>query len=502
MLATLFAVGAAILTFWAQMSFYAADDGVPESVTIDGIEYNIRGTAVSLSGTPVSFLDRLQALRFAHMLRALERTSSFSLSGTDVELLSGAIHSLEATRDELAAAQTSEDARRRVSEQLFPMRFLRSLVELEENRRTSISTRSDEAYAKYRSSLDRTLAIARVDIAAFRQGYAIAVRPEHQRTATGQGLVTSESTMTSLDRIEAGFERIERIERLRSLCAKGLVFVCERDIEVEAPAQVATSTDAESRMHDILSIFDEARVVDLPDRIIVGLTDSECLKHIPGPDYVEVWQTDDGPYRAYAYVGDILLRTFDEMDTGPTLSWFAEQQLTYLSYNPLIFYTCPQSSIDIARARALAMIAETLYRRPPRPVYEDRLLNELKSAIERDDPRRREFEALLMMYRDRSAGLEDAVYDVVHGLKSSLAMHAKGVPTDLSESVLFATHSGYYTLFLAHNATAGAQNPVPYSIDSEDLFGKVFFRYSTTLPRANRAQVVHDLRFFFSAHNR
>jgi hypothetical protein len=220
---------------------------------------------------------------------------------------------------------------------------------------------------------------------------------------------------------------------------------------------------------------------------------------------VEVRSLDDPPFTAYAYVGDILIRRFSG-DSGPALTWFTEQQMQYLPYNPLISYTCPQTASDISRAKSLAAIASTLF--PPHAptiVYESDLLEQLQRKVVEPSSTESQKETLARLYRQYvsgTSGFEDAVYDVVHGLHSALSMHKEGAPIDLDESILFATQSGYYGLFLAHNRTAGWEELLPYAANTSEHFWKNFFRYSQNSAVVKRKILIRDVALFFSVHNK
>jgi hypothetical protein len=381
---------------------------------------------------------------------------------------------------------------------------LRALIDLELARRDALTTRTEDSYTTYTDLLRRALTSANRNLSGFTRSYKDAVRPEHERTATLNGLISKNVTLKALEILAARFEQVESEARARKACIAGLLYECGTVQEQTATPPTKQSHRDEVNMRSILGIFDKARNPTNPQRTIVGLESSSCMRGLNGADYVEVRAVVDFPFTAYAYVGDILVRRFTG-DAGPTLTWFAEQRMEYLPYNPLIFYTCPEAASDISRSKTLAAIASSLFPlRTPTIIYESDLVEELKRVVDAPNTTISQKEALNALFRQyiyETAGFEDVVYDVVHGLRSALSMHEGGVPVDLGESVLFATQSGYYGLFLAHNGTAGGKKLSPYAAGTSEHFWKNFFRYSENKGTVSDEVLIRDLAIFFSAHD-
>jgi hypothetical protein len=501
-------IGIVGYSLW-QEKYFTSELGaylVSESVQVRGKAYLIRdGTVVGENGARAPLQTRIVALRLAYAASRAALEAPFSLSGTDIGRMESAIDELAEIRVELAAAQVSADAKARVLESLFPIDFLRALARLERERVSFVDMPSDASYRRYEDALDYAATAAQTNLRSYRGAYESAVRGDYERTAALVGTISKDDTLRTLLALQDGYEALQLRNLRQKACMRGILIACDRISlpAIAAPSETGVRTD-ESLMRVVLAVYDRARNSPNAKRTVVGLRDSSCIRGVGGHDYdyIERRVTVESPFRAYAYVGDLFLRTIDASETGPTLSWFRQQKIAYLPYNPFIFYTCPVIADDIARVSALEMMNDALVESQRGDVrYETNVLSAtLKRADDEDSPDRARLMQLVAAYANRSAGMDDVIYNVVHGLRSSISMRERGIPSDVSEQLLFATHSGYYGLFLAHNPTVLAQSPAPYTEDTGGAFLKTFSSYSAIREHVPESELIRALALFFTAH--
>lgn len=476
----------------------------PATVIVENRSYLVvKGQVRSADGNAVSSLERARVLQLAYALLLVKKAPLLSLEGSNPDLVREATDRLSAARDALADLQGSNEGAYLIRHTLYPVDFLRSLETLERARVAFVASGRDSAGAAYRA--------ARLD--AIRQGIEASSRLSRAisdlKTASLpaivlEGKITRERMLDSLDAIERGFASALSEAEAQDDCLNGKVDECpafEARLPEAAASPLARIPGPFPATLDILKgIFGSSS----PALRTVALEPSACMRGLHGPDYIYPYFSNSDTLLSYAYVGDFILQPIDPANLGPVVAWFKAQNVSNIVYDPLIFYTCPDAASDIARSKSLLLAGQTLSLLPNNSdgvLYESDILPALAAAADAADPKTAQnLWALYWGYYNRTAGMEDIIYNVAHGLETVVAMHNKGIPTDLSVDFLFSTHSGYYGLLLAHNRTARSGQPVPYEEDLSSSFLKRFVLYSSAKPPISVEELIRDEMLFLGAH--
>jgi hypothetical protein len=420
-----------------------------------------------------------------------------SLEGTDLSLLKEAVDRLESAGKELASMQSTRRAGRAVAFALYPVSYLRALGRLEESRRAFVGTGEADDYRAYRVARKEALDEGMRSLNRFERGYRDFAGGSYDPTVTLGGKLSRERTLFVLSSIRSGYEEVRLVIAKEKECLSGTLSACPPPEESSFEKPLPTEKKEEV-LERTLPLYKESLGFG-PRYKIFALTEAACLYNST-PAFIFSPRFPSDGFIPYFYVGDLFFNPLDDAPRGPVLQWFKNNGVENLIYNPLTFYTCPDVGIDISRTEALSDIAWATgaMDASARVLYESDIINSLVGSL--DSPSSAESMRLYRGYRDGSAGFEQVVGDVARGLESLLSMRAKNIPVDSSAEFLFSTHSGYYSLFLAHNKTARSSSPSPYVSDTGGVFSKQFLRYSDSPATASVKSLMHDVSVFIQAH--
>lgn len=479
--------------------------GASSTVIVDARSYRVEdGSVRSADGGALRSGDAHNALRVAYARLLAMRSSILNLEGTDPDLLSVSISRLERARDALAGFQKSERAAYAVSTALYPIEFLRALERTERLRQAFIASGRDSAWRAYAEA--RLEAIREGTRAAERFSRVIEEsRYEVPTVATLSGKITRASVEESLAAIMRGFANAQEAADAEGACLDGAVSRCTPST-APTPAAFETGSKDERLFREVLALYEQAFLGESsPAQRIVGLNNSSCLGGLQGTDYLIPQSAGTDFIFSYIYTGDIFIQPLKETVGGPVISWFIGERVRRLIYNPITFYTCPGSASDIARAKAVLLadreLGLTASREKNTVIYEGDALEALARAAEAaDGEEAQKLRALLWAHHNRTAGLEDVVYDVAHGLETIIAMREKAIPTEVGAEFLFTTHSGFYGLLLGHNRTARSGQPSFEEPDPARSFLRTFQQYTAIKDGIPPEELVQDIKVYFTAH--
>lgn len=457
------------------------------------------GAAVALVCATL-FVERSAALEPARLMYArelAERSAVLSLEGTDLSLLKDAINRLESAEEALVHLQSTNRASRAVAFALYPISYLRQLAHLEETRRAFVHSGGQEDYRAYSAARKQALKEAERSLNRFERGYRDFAGGSYDPTVTLGGKLTKEHTLLVLSSIRSGYEEVRLSIDNEKVCLSGNLSKCPTPEEITFET-VPRAEKQEEYLELTLPLYEEGLGFG-PRHKIFALTEAVCLRDIT-PVFIFSPRFPSDGFIPYLYVGDLFFNPLKDTGRGQVLQWFKDNGVEHLIYNPLTFYTCPDVGADISRTEALSDIAAATGSTDAsaRTLYESDIIDSLVRSPDSSSSSDRA--GLYRGYRDGSAGFEQVVGDVAHGLESLLSMHLKGIPVDTSAEFLFSTHSGYYSLFLAHNKTARSSSPSPYVADTEGMFFKRFLRYSDAPAATDQKSLIHDVSVFIRAH--
>ena len=163
------------------------------------------------------------------------------------------------------------------------------------------------------------------------------------------------------------------------------------------------------------------------------------------------------------------------------------------------------------RYPSLAISARNQLLKNPQIVYETDVISYIQSASEELRGRKdlaapvmkNELNNLILMFHEKSAGLEFLVRDIVRVNSNDLRLKKSGIPFDISARTLFLTRSAFPSLFLSQNPRAGAISAgirVQNDEDRARFFSKIE-RYSFLRTTTSREKIVHDIHAYLKMEN-
>ena len=485
---------------------------ISEFVTVDSSRYYVSHGTVS-NASKIGFFERFRALKLTYALMLARRSPFFGIEGTDPQALRDAVRDLEHAQLLLSAEQQSA-AERELIKALYPTAFLDSLASLEDARQKFISSGSDRDSAHYDEALRKTAAVFLRDAQLFSHAFKTAVATSTYRFALLGNPITNESMQSAIETLNKRADETNTKITDRKRCLLGNVGACDdREIGLSVPE------DQPALPGHVVYVPHLVRDSVKTDRL-VALSASTCLENEPGP-YVFLRTNIPGPSRVPILYSSELFFTATE-GRGGTLGYFSDTLgIKYLPYGPLTYYVCPDSLRDIgsvhavleterfamahpsyAEAERSLMRSHTIVREPEAIAYVKQTASEITAReLSRGDPVLTDFEALLNLWQEKSAGLDEYVAAIASISEENARRHENGIPVDVSALTLFLTHSAFPSLYLTHNPSAGDSplslrtDPVPTDVEKSK---KIYLRFTDLVRAVPRAELARDTQTYLS----
>ena len=457
---------------------------------VDGATYTVAGSSVTSAGAPVTDGVRLSALELAYALTLVRRSPILDLEGTDPEKLRAAVTQLATSQKKLSDAQTT-DANKAAIQSLYPISFLNALTDAEAARQQFIASGSDKDEQSYQEKLLAAIAAGKNDVASFSTSYRSVGHPAY---ALAGGVVQGKAIQAELQSIQTGFSTVEARARARAECIAGSTQACDTNelaLDLSGATTTASATHVPQSVYDTISLF---KLKTSPT--IVYLTDTDCISSLNGQPYYLLTATQG--VTSILYAGDAYFtRLGDRFDSV----FFRNLGVSYLYYNPIIYYSCFESPGIIAQAEATQQAAQALGLSGQSALDERSIQNALRAALQNaSSTQQHELLKPYLMLQDSSAGFDQLVYEIGLGGERLLGQSAAGIGVDTSAKFYYDAKSGFYALFLASNPSAGSKKTDLYAKATVNPFASTVVPWSTLRTTVSVQSIQHDLHIFFVLH--
>ncbi len=478
--------------------------------------------ALKDAGIPVVTTSEAE-LKLAYERALAERAPLLDIAGTDPQTLKQNADLLESIEPTLQKAQKNESDKALIKT-IYPIRFLRSLAALEQARQVFVASGLEADAKRYEVALSQAIADGLSDAQTFQKSVASLADPKNPtvfRIASLSGTITQESLMRSAEAVVTRMQEVQARFAKRQQCLGGDVRACESQALVaqypEVVSGVSDRLPAQARdIHNALNAaYPNHGQENDP---VLTLAHSACLALYPPPYVFTLHASRPNGGVPLEYIGNLFF--YLTANNGATLAYLKKTYgVDYGLMVPLEFYECPEVLSDVGRAKAIEATAQFAKEFPQYASAErNRLLsaetlNEPNAAaylatvgkeIGGNGPETAAFQTLLLEWRDSGAGLETVVKDVVNIDSKDAAMNLNGIPFSVDAKLLLATHSGFLSLFLAQNPSAGS-TAVPFFENNQSDFKALLQKvttYSALVDLIPRDKIIHDLAGFFAFENK
>ncbi len=486
---------------------------VNTAVTIASKRYVVSEGSVRLQdGSPASEDATQNALRLAYAQTLAIRNPLYGLSGTDPKRLESEIQTLVSAQEALADAQTTAEDAHVIRESLYPIRFLKSLAELERARQTFIASGTDSDEEVYRRALTQTVTAYAHDLAGFEPAF----RTYASTTELLNGFTSTlpvKNIFQEFKNAHGSVEKIGKLAQSRASCLNGRSRSCDKaDLHIQLPteprATVKPDVRALARADEILSAYAEAGYPHTSGWKTVGLSTSDCLLSFPSPYLFSIVEPEKAelPLTPFLYLGDIYATknaTWKEMTFR---AHGIDMPSDYM--NPIAYYRCPDMGNDISRATATILTARFASGHPDvaseerselltPPIYEDAAVRYIRAALPRleksEGNERNELIDLSLMFVNSSAGLDVLLHEISAVTKKNIEQAGAAQIAPQSAKFLFLSGSAFASVFQMYNPSAGGHRLTLYgAISSEEMQRKLRRFFSDS--QLSRSQIVQSIR--------
>jgi hypothetical protein len=448
----------------------------------------------------------------AHTLEYARRAPIFGIAGTDPTAIRRVVNELDDTLQELSDIQT-DNSQKELIESIYPLSFLRALADLEEARQQLLSSKTNADAEKYRKLAKKAIERRTEDATRFRKAVeeALPLVPKNARFPSFGG------TLSAARMLEAAKQAEDvREYELQLACLNGDFNICKTLPEPLRNYPLVKNfehSEIPLVVGEILALRGELQNDSGSDpRVLVSLEKSTCLASKSPPYYMTV---NKERRREVRYVGDMFFASTAGSEGATMQHMHDKLGIEYAILNPMNYYTCPDVLTDMSAAYAIIGAADFARKNPQlAPTERERFLNDsalreqnailyLRAALadqklsENDTTHRTALE-IVLMFEQRSAGLELLVNDIVSVTRNDLRLMRENIPFDLRADKLLLSHSAFPSLLLAHK---GAMREILYeehSVRDSNAFGPYALQYSDLRETVSREKLVSDLRAFLT----
>ncbi len=492
---------------------------VTETVYVGNNAYSVENGTVHSEGSVLFGTGR--ALRVAYALTLARRSPLATIAGTDPERLAAAVERLEiqiALLQKLPAAAGEESYNREEAVYaLYPTRFLKALAEAELLRQKFLQDRSEESARRYDTGIMRALKAGRSDIRLFKEPFAEVAADNPTSIADIGGTFSPHDLTKAVGDIEKKLEQTQKLMGKRIQCKRGLLSVCNpyelalptvlSSEEAPAPSAKTLATAAEVR-----SLFASAiSTSSLRSGPMILLPSSTCMRTVPGAALFTASPPPNSRTLPLPYYLNDLFFT-DTSINAPMLNYLRTTlSMSYSFLNPLMFYHCPDVGMEISDVVAASytryFILENAGGLTQKSAYlfgqyfstteaQNILLQTL--SVERDPAILNQALELLLMFKNRGAGLDSVVNSIADTQNSHLQVREHAPAFDTSLHILFLAQSAFPSLFQAYNPSFSAQDALVLRTANTIDTTSHARRYTELRTNTPRTTFLHDLQAYFS----
>lgn len=443
------------------------DADVSEDVVIEGEQYEVRGGVVRNLQGDVDEKRRALALGIAYAAAATRSSPLYALPGVDVSSLEKTTGDLEALREQYALMRGDSEASRLIRSGLYPIDYLRALVQLERLRRDFLSTPAPASLEAYETQLQLVIRAHLADLESFENSYTRIVPDDFTYAVLG-GTVTKESVLGTVESLKEGARRARDRADDRSAC-KTTASAC-KPAEIRFPAlpEPSPANGAESKIPDTAAEIHSLAYRNADP--VVALASSACVPGAQGIQYFTVRTPQIlGKYpTSTAYINELYFFRLSSngRDESGIQRFLRSRGSPYLLYPPLSYYVCPLVAEDSGRVFGLINLVNFFRNQPgdsrafptEEVMSEGETLRHAREALSEQLPRnvREELGETALSYLLRTAGFENLAEQVAYVGTTELQMQSAGIPIDAEPVRLFTTHSGFPFLYRLPAADSGA----------------------------------------------
>jgi hypothetical protein len=463
-----------------------------EEIILDDKKFLIQnGSVISPENEKIAENDKLIAMQVASIVAEARFAPLLAVAGTNPKHLKESVNVLEKVTKLLADAQKTKLDKKDVAMVLYPIDFLRALANLEEKRLALLSFPSEVNADAYEQALFQSIDIGLKHSAKFSKSLERFAFTEDKNILrlfsfskersfqfySLSGTITDNSLLQAAKTVEVRLKEVKRKADARHICRTKINSHCNplhlsvKDLYINID-DIVVSDDSKKRVDKIQNFFlQKSRKYKNPEEMLrVKVEKSVCARELAGPyNFLLLMQTETRESDVVRLLNELHFRPTDQ--SGPALAYLGKQDVNYLIKLPLAYYNCFESQSDLGLITALKHIFNTATENSFVAVKErdellehDRFISEVSARkyinvalkeLEPKDERRRIFEELDLVIKERNADLDKLIYKISEINHIRLQQQYDGLPFDVSAHTLFLTHSAFPSLFLAHSPSAG-----------------------------------------------
>ena len=443
----------------------------------------------------------LELLRLAYAKAFARRSPIFGIEGTDPEALRAAVEELASVQKRLVDAQSSAEKQNSASN-LYPIRFLESLANLEESRQLFLTASSIDTFRSYANALRKTGSLMEQNALRMSQHLENELSLKNEfRLVTFGGSITDESIRAALDNLSQRVNEVQRSIRDFNRCLSGSIVSCNQGVldisrsnvrndNVDL-AELVLIKEIQDFMKRSASSITHTYQGPRPTYDTIILESSSCLRSSPPPHAFFLPERHDVPTIS---ASDLFFKEITDKTDGTYFEYMHDRDVSYAFMIQMAYYQCPEiwndvglmyaiqeirefaeSHPDLAQSMREALVDQDFTRETDARNYLHALLMEFEEGTVEDTNVRNRIIELHLMYSQRSAKLDHLLAHMARNiLQSRLSSNEVELSADIND--LFVTHHTFPSLFLTHNTSAGNATLVyperlgdEYSLLLEDL---------------------------------
>lgn len=514
----------------AYFSRVLSERGIQESVLYAGTTYDV--------GKGRNYAYPAYVLGLAYEKASARYAPFVALPGVDIDAFLAAVEELEAVKAELADTQPDAQKAASASAGLYPIEFLHSMAELETARRAFLESGDERDAYQYRRTQFETLSEYGRAIRTFRKGFLASVPEDVGMYVTDTRIVSRESVLGALDKLESGARVVSYDMRERTRCSQGHISSCTArdlvlpEIDLAAHATKPVSNEALALAEVSRDIYEDSGSDVEPQGAMFLLSRSSCVQEKYGSALLYAFERNRYPgnpgFQSAFYIGDILAIRLQPNAKLPFFRYFAENGAELLPARPQKYYRCPESGRDAAMLFAIANVSKFAKDRTVSAYVPDtsreklrRLEEDLAESVVRedaaaaylqaattdevlssvDDKLRNDLITLRLEFAYQGLGTYHDMLDIIHSEVTNAYLVQKGIEIDRGALYLFFARSGFVSLLFGHDVSVTGPHPdffAPNTLRDEET-PTVRFSSTPITPQVRR-DLVRDFTLYADVH--
>jgi hypothetical protein len=431
-----------------------------------------------------------EAIRLAYAKMQARVPTPLSLPEVDLNEFNFAVDSLLKAQSSLAHIQETEREKYLVTTALYPTSFLKTLSEVENNRRNFLKNGDRKTEIVYEHSLREAVLRYRESLVSFRDAFEELIPKSLSREYAMADVILERQEIIDIVNllIKKSYSLSSEVQDLFA-CTHLEIEDCEkpkRNLFTSQGNQVSEiSNNDKFLLNDVFLLRKESGSIQTDNHIpFVLLSAARCL---PQANIVPIFVPIVGEssevlfgqsFVKPIFIGDIrLIRVSEHND--PYSQYISKEGVLFLSSDPFIFYKCLQGGTDYSSVFATKHISDFTATHPLSAYLAgverdgflqlEKRLSSSRDIISETDAINYIVDGVSLIQKGlfpteintrllslysmllyHSAGISNSILHIVHVESQNLALARKAsLDFDFSAPRLFLTESGFFRLFLA-----------------------------------------------------